>query len=189
MVADGLIWGRINYNNATGWVCMSYITVESATTTGKGVMGTVARCFAKANVRSAPGTGNALVGTVSVGSRVEVFETRLHGEKLWGRIAQGWVCMDYILLDSELPPGTVLDATVPTTEATQAPTTEPESTINRDGEIAFKVEAVILQELNVRNAANVKSDRVGTIKAGMIVDIRAVKNNGAEVWGRIDQHG
>ena len=188
VVADGLIWGRINYNNATGWVCMSYITVESATTTGKGVMGTVARCFAKANVRSAPGTGNALVGTVSVGSRVEVFETRLHGEKLWGRIAQGWVCMDYILLDSELPPGTVLDATVPTTEATQAPTTEPESTINRDGEIAFKVEAVILQELNVRNAANVKSDRVGTIKAGMIVDIRAVKNNGAEVWGRIDQY-
>ena len=60
--------------------------------------------------------------------------------------------------------------------------------MNTDGEIAFKIEAVILQDLNVRNDASTKSDRVGTIKAGMVVDIRAVKNNGAEVWGRIDQY-
>ena len=188
MVADGMIWGRINYNNATGWVCMSYITVESASTTGKGVMGTVARCFAKVNVRSAPGTGSALVGNISVGSRVEVFETRQHGTQMWGRVAQGWVCMDYILLDSELPPGTILDATEPTTQPPVVTPEEPDETVNTDGEIAFKIEGVILQDLNVRNDASAKSDRVGTLKAGYVVDIRAVKNNGAELWGRIDQY-
>ncbi|MBR5126207.1 MAG: SH3 domain-containing protein [Oscillospiraceae bacterium] len=190
MVADGMIWGRINYNNATGWVCMSYITVESASTTGKGVMGTVARCFAAVNVRSAPGTGNALVGTIQVGSRVEVFETRQHGTQMWGRVAQGWVCMDYILLDSELPPGTALDATVPTTEAT-VPTTAPDVTINRDNEISYIINGTVAtggDDLNVRNDTNSNSIRVGTIKNGEALTILAVKNNNAELWGRVDQY-
>ena len=189
-VADGMIWGRINYNNSTGWVCMSYITVENASTTGKGVMGTVARCFAKANVRSAPGTANALVSTVTVGSRVEVFETRSHGGKQWGRIAQGWVCMDYILLDRELPEGEVLDATTaPTTVPTTAPTTE----VKKEGEVAFKIEARITpaadKPVKVYNDATAKSDLIGTITANLNVDIRGLKNNGGELWGRIDQYG
>lgn len=204
-VADGMIWGRINYNNTTGWVCMSYITVENASTTGKGVMGTVARCHAKANVRSAPGTNNALVSTVTVGSRVEVFETRRHGEKLWGRIAQGWVCMDYIILDSELPEGEVLDATTapttaPTTEATVAPT----APINKDNEVAYVISGTInipaydednthknddaSLELIVRNDTSVNSDRIGTVKNGSALTILAVKNNNAQLWGRIDQY-
>lgn len=189
-VADGMIWGRISYNNTTGWICMSYVTVENATTTGKGVMGTVARCNAKANVRSAPGTGNALVSTVTVGSRVEVFETRSHGDKLWGRIAQGWVCMDYILLDRELPEGTVLDATTaPTTVPTTAPTTE----VKKEGEVAFKIEAEITataaKPVEVYNDATAKSDLIGTITTNLNVDIRGLKNNGGELWGRIDQYG
>jgi len=190
MVADGMIWGRINYNNATGWVCMSYITVESASTTGKGVMGTVARCFSAVNVRSAPGTNNALVGTIQVGSRVEVFETRQHGTQMWGRVAQGWVCMDYILLDSELPPGTVLDAPAPTTEATEA-TTEPDVTINRDNEISYTIKGTVAtggDDLNVRNNTSSDSIRVGTVKNGQSITILAVKNNNAELWGRIDQY-
>ncbi len=185
--ADGMIWGRIQYGNGSGWICMSYISIESASSTGKGVMGTIARCFAAVNVRSAPGTGNALINKIAVGTRVEVFETREYSGQLWGRVAQGWICMDYVLLDSELPPGTVLDATEPTTEATDAD--DNDATVNRDGEIAFKIEAITLQDLNVRNDTSVNSDRVGTVKANMPVDIRAVKNNGAEVWGRIDQYG
>ena len=186
-VADGLIWGRINYNNTSGWVCMTYITVESASSTGQGVMGTVARCFSKANVRSAPGTGNAIVATVTVGSRVEVFETKTHANQLWGRIAQGWICMEYVLLDSELPEGTILDATTaPTTEAT-TPTVD--ATVNKEGEVAFKIEAGVLTNISVYNDANAKSVRVGTVVAGLGVDILALKNNGAELWGRIDQYG
>ncbi len=190
VVADGMIWGRINYNNAPGWVCMSYITVESASSTGKGVMGTIARCFAAVNVRSAPGTNNALVGTIKVGSRVEVFETRQHATQMWGRVAQGWICMDYVLLDSELPPGTALDATVPTTEATVAPT-EPDVTINRDNEVSYTIKGTVAtggDDLNVRNNTSSDSIRVGTVKNGEPITILAVKNNNAELWGRIDQY-
>ena len=188
-VADGMIWGRINYNNTTGWVCMSYITVESATSTGKGVMGTVARCFSKANVRSAPGTNNALVATVNVGSRVEVFETRTYSNQLWGRIAQGWICMDYVLLDSELPEGTVLDATTAPTQSTTPATTAP--TVNKDNEVAYVINATVnTNEVTVYNDATDKSIKVGTIKKEAIgtLTVLAVKNNGVELWGRIDQY-
>ena len=187
--ADGMIWGRIPYGNGSGWVCMSYISIESATSTGKGVMGTIARCFAAVNVRSAPGTNNALINKINVGTRVEVFETKTYSNQLWGRVAQGWICMDYVLLDSELPEGTILDATVPTTEATTAPTTD----VKKEGEVSFKIEATITpsanQSVNVYNDATSKSDRVGTIASALNVDIRALKNNGAELWGRIDQYG
>ena len=188
-VSDGLIWGRINYNNTSAWVCMTYITVESASSTGKGVMGTVARCFSKANVRSAPGTGNAIVATVNVGSRVEVFEVKTHANQQWGRIPQGWICMEYVLLDSELPEGTILDATTAPTETTAAPSTSTDETVNKDGEVAFRIEAGILANTDVRNDANEKSTRVGTVLAGLGVDILALKNNGAELWGRVDQYG
>lgn len=187
VTADGMIWGRMQYGNGSGWVCMSYITVESASSTGKGVMGTIARCFAAVNVRSAPGTGNALIGRINVGTRVEVFETRTYSNQLWGRVAQGWICMDYVLLDSELPEGEILDATVPTTEATQA--TQPEETINRDNEVLYTINGVITADpLNVRNDADDDSVRVGTVNKGLEVKILALKNNNAELWGRIDQY-
>ena len=187
-VSDGLIWGRINYNNTTGWVCMTYITVESASTTGKGVMGTVARCYAKANVRSAPGTNNALVSTVNVGSRVEVFEIKTHANQKWGRIPQGWICMEYVLLDSELPEGTVLDATTAPTTATTVPAT----TVNKDNEVKYVINGTVSttsgSALIVRNDTNDKSDRIGTINNNLSIQILAVKNNGAELWGRVDQY-
>ncbi len=192
VTADGMIWGRMNYANGSGWVCMSYISVESTSSSGKGVMGTIARCFAAVNVRSAPGTGNALVGKINVGTRVEVFETKSYSGQLWGRVAQGWICMDYVLLDSELPPGTILDATEPTTEATQATEGDTDATINRDNEVLYTITGIVNTTdggaLNVRNDADADSIRVGTVNNGLSLNVLAVKNNGAQLWGRIDQH-
>jgi len=188
VTADGMIWGRMQYGNGSGWVCMSYISVESASSTGKGVMGTIARCFAAVNVRSAPGTGNALIGKINVGTRVEVFETRTYSGQLWGRVAQGWICMDYVLLDSELPEGEILDAPAPTTEAPEAE--EPEVTVNKDNEVAYTITGTINTTetaINVRNDASTDSIRVGTVKNGETVKILALKNNNAKLWGRIDQ--
>ena len=186
--ADGMIWGRMQYGNGSGWVCMSYITVESATSTGKGVMGTIARCFAAVNVRSAPGTNNALINKINVGTRVEVFETRTHSNQLWGRVAQGWICMDYVLLDSELPEGEILDAPAPTTESTEGNSTDV--TVNKDNEVAYTITGTINtteSAINVRNDASTDSIRVGTVKNGEPVKILALKNNNAKLWGRIDQ--
>ena len=190
--ADGLVWGRINYGSTTGWICMSYITVDSAnTSTGVGVMGTIARCFSHVNVRSAPGTNNALLTTIPVGTRVEVFEQQLYSNQYWGRVAQGWICMDYVLLDSELPPGTALDATQPTTEATQATEATNGSTdvtVNTKNEVPYVIKGTAHVELIVRNDASTSSIKVGTLKKGYEVTIHAVKNNNAELWGRIDEY-
>lgn len=184
--ADGMIWGRIQFNKGNGWICMSYINVDNVTSTGKGVMGTIARCFKAVNVRSAPGTNNALVATINVGSRVEVFEKKLYSGQYWGRVAQGWICMDYVLLDSELPPDTKLDETKATTAATDS----TKETVNRDNEVLYTINGTVnaVGGLNVRNDASETSLKVGTIDNGLSLKILAVKNNNAELWGRVDQY-
>ena len=111
-LTGGMIWGRISTaDGVNGWVCLSYITMTS---TGDkvegGVMGTVVNTYTGVNVRSAPGTGSAIVGKIFANSRIQIFEQKKHGASNWGRTTQGWVCMDYILLDSELPEGTDMDA-------------------------------------------------------------------------------
>lgn len=183
--ADGMIWGRIPFNKGYGWICMSYINVDNVTSSGKGVMGTIARCFKAVNVRSAPGTNNALVATINVGSRVEVFEKKLYSGQYWGRVAQGWICMDYVLLDSELPPDTKLDETKATTAATN-PTKE---TVNRDNEVLYTVKGRTTAEVEIHNDASATSLKVGSLKKGMELRILGIKiNNAGELWGRVDDY-
>ena len=106
-LTGGMIWGRID----GGWACLSYVkmlSTDSSSTNGStasGVMGTIANTYTGVNIRSNPGTGNALLGKILPGTRVEIFEQKLQGGSYWGRVSQGWICMDYVLLDSELPEG------------------------------------------------------------------------------------
>lgn len=180
-VADGMIWGKVN----NGWICMSYVTINSTNNSGTGVMGTVARCFSAVNVRSAPGTGNALVGTIQVGARVEVFEQRLYNGSYWGRVAQGWVCMDYILLDGELPPS---DTTAPETTPTQ-PDAETDEAVNTNPAVSYTFYGSVAKNINIHKDATDKSRVAGTINAGTAVTVEALKVNGAEVWGKINEYG
>lgn len=54
----------------------------------------------KLNVREAPGVKSKLVTTLSYGTRVTVYEQVIHDNAKWCRIDEGWVSMEYILLDS-----------------------------------------------------------------------------------------
>ena len=54
-------------------------------------------------VRKGPGTRYALAGSLWNGNRVAVWETQTVSGVRWGRIDQGWVCMDYVVLDGDLP--------------------------------------------------------------------------------------
>lgn len=164
---------------------MSYVTINSTNNSGTGVMGTVARCFSAVNVRSAPGTGNALVGTIQVGARVEVFEQRLYNGQYWGRVAQGWVCMDYILLDGELPPS---DTTAPETTPTQ-PDAEADEAVNTNPAVAYTFYGSVAKNINIHKDATDKSRVAGTINAGTAVTVEALKVNGAEIWGKINEYG
>lgn len=55
------------------------------------------------NVRKAPGVNNERVARLARGTEVTVYETVKKNGALWGRMDQGWVSMDYIKLDGELP--------------------------------------------------------------------------------------
>lgn len=98
-VVNGVAWGLIDQ----GWINLNYVTTTASTSgsTGYGVGGTVVNCSTGVNIRSAAGTTNALVGVAALGSRVTVSERVIVNGFYWGHIDRGWVCMDYIKLDSE----------------------------------------------------------------------------------------
>ena len=169
----------------------SYITIDSMSSTGNGtsVMGTIARCFSAVNVRSAAGVGNALVGTIPVGSRVEVFEKKMVNGEYWARVSNGWVCMQYVILDEELP-----DAPA---------TTEPDSGSNPvDSEKENPNPAVVYSfTATVNNAKGAKvykdgianqSIEAGTLNQGTTVTILALKagkDSPTETWGKVNEYG
>lgn len=91
-------WGRIGSNM---WVCMTYIRMNGSSTTvpSTGYTGKVISST-QLNVRAAAGTNNAIVARLNPGTTVTVYElTNVNGVS-WGRIANGWVCMQYIQLTS-----------------------------------------------------------------------------------------
>jgi len=61
--------------------------------TGKGI---VANTYSGVNVRTGPGTGYAPNGKLLPGTVVEILETANGGK--WGRVAQGWISMDYVTM-------------------------------------------------------------------------------------------
>ena len=111
-------WYKIDYdvdNNSKtdSWVVDTYVEVSKAssnssstsngtTNSGSGTvetgLGIVANTYTGVNVRTAPGTGNPAVGKLLAGSTVEILEVTTYGASKWGRVAQGWICMDYVTM-------------------------------------------------------------------------------------------
>ena len=51
------------------------------------------------NVRSGAGTNYNIVGSLSKGNTVTILETVTIGTSKWGRINQGWICLDYVRMN------------------------------------------------------------------------------------------
>ena len=90
-------WGKI----ANGWISMDYVVLDGASSGGtsaeapaqKETKTIIADCL---NVRSGPGTNNSVVGYLYYGSKVEILETTTAADgTLWGKIANGWISMNY----------------------------------------------------------------------------------------------
>lgn len=181
LTSDGMIWGRIDQ----GWVCMSYVTMTSTVSTGKGVMGTIARCGNAVNVRSAPGTGNALVGTILVGSRVEILEIKNYNGQDWGRVTQGWISMYYVLLDSELPPAGEFENGDSTNTGTGDNTNTEETEFDYADVIASGT-VTYAEGANVRQEPN--GTVVTTLANGTQVLITEQKtDDDKQVWGKTEK--
>ena len=178
----GTLWGRIGVGR---WICLSYVKLNSSipgtstgTTTG-GVIwegtGTTTPTTTTyqlgvvtasgLNVRVAPGVGNATCGALKKGAQVKIYAQTTVNNVLWGKVDQGWVCMNYIQLTNN--------------------NISNNNNNNNNGTVIATGTVKANTNLNVRNGAGVGYARVGSLTSGTAVNIyERVIVNGAE-WGRI----
>ncbi len=111
-------WYRLNIKGREGqttWVYGQYLEIKEAGITGsvsEGVTGgdtaatldtgkgIIANTYAGVNVRQTAGIGGAFLGKILPGTLVEVKETTMVGTTKWGKVEQGWICMDYVTMIS-----------------------------------------------------------------------------------------
>ena len=118
-------WYKVDSNkNGTydykgdGWVYSKYLDIQKGSVGGSdkptennGVgpaavetgLGIVANTYTGVNVRTGAGTGNAQVGKILAGTTVEILEVKQAGASKWGRVSQGWICMDYVTMVKNYP--------------------------------------------------------------------------------------
>ena len=173
----GYTWG----NSDKGWIALRYTDFEeviSGGTTSGGnttptpnpapapeqvkLSGTIKVNFSL-NVRENAGTNYKVVGELTKGQRVEITETKMVGATKWGRIEQGWISMDYVVLDE--------DKTEPENPDDNTDATTTTGTI---------VNCTVC--VNVRSGPDVSYDLVGTAKKGAKVTVTEVKGN----WCKTD---
>lgn len=120
------------------------------------IYGTVTGCEAL-NIRADAGSGNAWVGSLKRGDRVEILEQKTVGEKVWGRIDRGWICLTgYMSLE----------------------------TVTDDGE-EKQLMTVTAYSLNIRAGAGTGYDVVGSLSQGDRVEVLETKTVDGKTWARI----
>ena len=167
---DGALWGRIDQ----GWVAMSYIDLSSkpsnttSSITGGSsntIMttvpsGAVAVGFVnyvnEVNIRSGAGQGYGKVGTLKKGANVVIYEQKLEGGMIWGRIDQGWICTSYVTMTGASITGAGTAGTI--------------------GGCFFTA--------NVRSTPGVANALVGKIMVNSRVEILETRTYSGEQWGR-----
>ena len=111
-------------------------------------------------IRAGAGTNYAIKGYLKAGDRVEIFETKQNGSMQWGRIQQGWICLDYVKMD--------------------AATQEPEVTTQMGTVVGASV-------LRIRAGAGTSYGVAGYLQEGDRVEILETKQVGSVLWGRIEK--
>ena len=81
-----------------GWVSRDYVYTDGSVGPDGSKMGTVNGT--DVNLRTGPGTGYGIKGQVNTGDRLEILFRAKFGGREWGCTAKGWICMDYVDLDS-----------------------------------------------------------------------------------------
>lgn len=110
-------WYKIDYKctdeeGVDSWVYGQYVQVSEGTVSGDSTgstatdgigVGIIANTYGGVNLRATPGTSGVLKGKILPGTQVNILETRTVGSTKWGRVENGWICMDYVQIISDLP--------------------------------------------------------------------------------------
>ena len=110
-------------------------------------------------VRKGPSTNDAVVGYLKKGERVTITEKTVSGSMTWGKIANGWISMDYVVLDA----------------ASTTPTEKTTGTVK------------VNDFLRVRSGPGTSYAIAAYLKKGDKVEITERKTVGGTQWGKIDK--
>ena len=111
------------------------------------------------NVRKDASTSSAVVARLYPGSPVVIYEKKTVGSMVWGRISNGWICMDYVAVSSETTTTKPVTGTVSTGGTT----------------------------LRVRSGAGSSYTITDYLQDGSRVEILERKSVNGVVWGRISK--
>lgn len=115
-------------------------------------------------VRSGPGTSYSIVGYLKPKQEVEILEQSTVGSQNWGKIAEGWISMDYVILDSTDSAG---------------------GSTGNDTSAATWTGKVIADELLIRSGPGTNYSIISYLTYGTVVTVTEKQTNGSMEWGKI----
>lgn len=160
-VTDGSVGSTTGSNTSTG---------NTVSTDGTGI-GIIANTYGGVNLRATPGTGGTLKGKILPGTQVNILETKTVGSAKWGRVEQGWICMDYVQIISDLPQE-VLDALLGTNNTTGTNNGTSSSTTT-GAEVAIYT-GTVNQQVNVRKTTSLDAEIVRVLEAGANITLHEI---------------
>lgn len=146
-----MTWGK----TSKGWISMDYVKLDQVPA-AQAKAGKV-RDGVSLRVRSGPNDSYAITGFIAGGTAVTITETKQVGTVLWGKVDNGWVNMEFIVLDGaaeEKPEATVITGTVTATA------------------------------LRIRQNAGLTGKIVGVYYTGAKVEILQTRKVGTTTWGQ-----
>ena len=176
-VVGDMKWGKFS----GGWICLTYtnydaiLEKEQASNAEVIATGKVKNCGGL-RIRAGAGASYEIVGTLPEGTAVQLNQIKTVGGVDWGRIASGWICLNYVTLDSE-----VTD--------TEDDTKQEESTGSDTSDTGTQITGTVISNtsLNVRKGPGTSYGVVGSYPRGTKVTILEQKTVGSVTWGRTDK--
>ncbi len=110
-------------------------------------------------VRSGPSTSNSVVGYLKNGQKVTITEKTTSGNMTWGKVSNGWISLDYIVLDAQ----------------------------NTGSAVAVKGTVKVSDLLRVRSGPGTSYAISAFLSNGTKVEIKEQKTVNGTVWGRTDK--
>lgn len=152
------LYAQYSSNGSTGWTGGTELEGSDGTTAVI-AQGTV-KCTSYVNVRKGPGTNYTILARAVAGSQVEIYQTKWVGSSQWGRMTNGWICMDYVSLSSDSQSGSG----------------------STDTQISGTVSG---SNVNIRSGAGTGYRIVGRKNSGDVITVYERKTSGGLNWGRI----
>lgn len=152
------LYAQYSSNGSTGWTGGTELEGSDGTTAVI-AQGTV-KCTSYVNVRKGPGTNYTILARAVAGSQVEIYQTKWVGSSQWGRMTNGWICMDYVSLSSDSQSGSG----------------------STDTQISGTVSG---SNVNIRSGAGTGYSIVGRKNSGDVITVYERKTSGGLNWGRI----